>query len=54
MIGISVLYLLNILDASVDAHLFYFNVSDDLSLHVQPGFMGGYMAGPAMNLSIHF
>lgn len=30
------IYFLQILDASVDAHLFYFNVSDDLSLNYSP------------------
>lgn len=29
------LYALNIIDASVDAHLFNFNVNDDLSFHLQ-------------------
>tara|TARA_B110000438_G_scaffold21067_1_gene19195 strand:+ start:148 stop:621 length:474 start_codon:yes stop_codon:yes gene_type:complete len=29
-------YLLNIVDASVSAHLFDYDVSDDLSLHIQP------------------
>lgn len=29
-------YILNIIDANVDAHLFYFNVSDDLSLRIAP------------------
>lgn len=31
-------YLLNIIDATVDAHLFHWNVSDDLSLEVMPSF----------------
>lgn len=31
-----VLYALNLVDAAVDAHLFYYNVSDDLSMHVRP------------------
>ena len=30
------IYLLNIIDASVDAHLFKFNVNDDISLNIQP------------------
>ncbi|MEP7170522.1 MAG: DUF5683 domain-containing protein [Bacteroidota bacterium] len=30
------IYIMNILDADVDAHLFYFNVNDDLSFHLQP------------------
>ena len=29
-------YILNIVDASVSAHLFNYDVSDDLSLHIQP------------------
>ena len=29
-------YILNIVDASVNAHLFDYDVSDDLSLHIQP------------------
>lgn len=29
-------YLLNIVDASVNAHLFNYDVSDDLSLHIKP------------------
>jgi hypothetical protein len=29
-------YGLNIIDASVDAHFYHFDISDDLSLHVQP------------------
>ena len=36
VIGAAALYLLNIVDAAVDAHLFTFNVSDDLSLNIQP------------------
>ena len=34
--ALSILYLLNIIDACVDAHLFYFDVSDDLSMRWQP------------------
>lgn len=29
-------YLLNIIDASVSAHLFEYDISDDLSLHIEP------------------
>lgn len=35
-IGIAVLYVLNIIDANVDAHLKTFDVSDNLSIHVEP------------------
>ena len=54
VIGMSLLYVLNIIDASVDAHLFYFNVSDELSLNITPGYMPGKFAGPALSLNIHF
>ncbi|MCE3259623.1 MAG: hypothetical protein K0S12_1264 [Bacteroidetes bacterium] len=35
-IGIAAVYLLNIVDANVDAHLKTFDVSDDLSLSIDP------------------
>lgn len=56
--GAALLYVLNIVDASVDAHLFLFDVSDNLSVNVQPVFIT--TAGinkPTVNmtgLSIHF
>ena len=31
-------YILQIIDANVDAHFFYYDVSDDLTLHVEPQF----------------
>lgn len=34
----AIIYLLNLVDALVDAHLFYFDVSDDLSLQLTPAF----------------
>ena len=33
-----VAYILNVVDAAVDAHLYYFNVSDDLSATFKPSF----------------
>lgn len=36
VIGGLALYVLNVVDAAVDAHLFTFNVSDDLSLNIHP------------------
>ena len=36
VIGITIIYVLNIVDANVDAHLKTFDVSDDLSLQIRP------------------
>lgn len=36
VIGMAALYTLQILDATVDAHLFYFDVSDNLSMQIHP------------------
>jgi hypothetical protein len=36
VIGLGLLYVLNIIDANVDAHLRTFDVSDDLSLRLHP------------------
>jgi hypothetical protein len=35
-IALGMTYLLNIVDAAVDAHLYYFDISDDISLKIQP------------------
>lgn len=51
-----IVYLLNILDASVDAHLFDFDVSEDLSLNLQPGivpiYYGNSYKGVATGISL--
>ncbi|MBL7882823.1 MAG: hypothetical protein JNL69_02055 [Bacteroidia bacterium] len=36
IIGAAALYVLNIVDATVDAHLFTFDVSDDLTFNIHP------------------
>ena len=48
------IYILNILDADVDAHLFYFDVSDDLSFHLQPSFNYSAQNKPSGGLSLTF
>ncbi len=55
IVGISLLYVLNIVDASVDAHLFYFEVSDDISMRWQPGIqnLNGAFT-PGLNVALKF
>lgn len=49
----AVLYALNLVDAAVDAHLFHYDISDDLSMHIQPT-MGynAYSGSPNAGVSI--
>ena len=44
-------YVLNIVDASVSAHLFDYDVSEDISLHIQPIYMAKENAS-GLSLSI--
>ncbi len=59
-IAVTVLiYALNIIDAHVDAHLYTFDVSDDLSLRVQPtllpkSYMGFNGYTPGLGASLRF
>lgn len=48
---------LNVVDATVDAHLMYFDVSDKLTMHLQqpsPGFMAPGSSGTGVSLVIDF
>jgi hypothetical protein len=50
-------YILNIVDAAVDAHLYTFDISEDLSLKLEPAFQPvGFSAKPTpgLKLSIRF
>lgn len=51
-IGAAAIYLLNIVDASVDAHLFNFDVSDDLSLHFVPRYIPTPLSQNNASLSV--
>ena len=43
----AVFYVLNIIDAAVDAHLYYFDISDDLTFHISPYAQPSFLAAPA-------
>jgi len=47
----TLVYVLNIVDALVDAHLYYFDVSDDLSLNWQPFYNYSVNTGNTAGLS---
>lgn len=52
-IGLGLLYALQIVDAAVEAHFFDFNVSEDLSLNIQPQFvLNGPMSYNGVQLTL--
>ncbi|WP_157547486.1 DUF5683 domain-containing protein [Hymenobacter sp. DG25A] len=52
--GIALAYTLNIVDALVDAHLYDFDVSNDLSLHWQPSVLQLPAAAPTPAIAFSF
>ena len=59
VIGFSLIYLINIIDANVDAHLRTFDVSDDLSIHLDPWQStyktnSGYRAATGLSVKLNF
>lgn len=52
-----VAYALNVLDAAVDAHLYYFDVSDDLSADLRPSVQlapNEFLVVPSLTLTLKF
>ncbi|MBX9852619.1 MAG: hypothetical protein K2X86_12805 [Cytophagaceae bacterium] len=48
------IYLLNIVDANVDAHLKEFDVGENLSFHIKPYLCPGLFSNPAAGLTFNF
>jgi len=54
IIGLSAIYILNVIDATVDAHLFDYNVSDDLSFRLEPSMINNYSNQNAIGIRCSF
>ncbi len=59
VIGFSIVYLINIIDANVDAHLRTFDVSDDLSINLDPWqstykTSSGYRTATGLSIKLNF
>jgi len=59
VIGFSIVYIIQIIDANVDAHLKTFDVGDDLSLHIDPWqntykTAAGYKTATGISLKLNF
>ena len=53
LLGFGVIYFLNIIDAMIDAHFFYYDVSDDLSFSIEPVMMNEVAAPSAIGIKFH-
>lgn len=56
VLGVGALYLLNIIDAMVDAYFFSYDISEDLSLKIEPAVLNGPGLASSMGvgINIHF
>ncbi len=54
IVGLSIVYILNLMDAFVDAHLWDFDVSDDLSLRLEPSVLPSFNTLPAFGFRAAF
>ena len=52
ILAVGAVYLFQILDAGVASHFISFDVSEDLSLRIQPTLLG--MMNPGINISLNF
>jgi len=53
-VGLALVYVLNLVDASVDAHFKTFDVSNDLSLHIEPTITPMYGGYNGMGVQVRF
>jgi hypothetical protein len=54
VLGLGAIYFLNIVDAMIDAHFFYYDVSDNLTMHIQPAVFNNPGATSSIGLQINF
>jgi len=47
-------YILQVIDANVDAHLFYFDIGKELSLNFHPSFINTGQVNPALGITLGF
>lgn len=53
-LALGIIYLLQVIDANVDAHLYYFDVSDDLSIQWQPTVRRYHNSPPTYGVGLTF
>ncbi len=51
ILGFCVVYFMQILDAGIEAHFTHFDVSEDLSMVIQPAYLGSNSYGLSLNIN---
>jgi hypothetical protein len=51
ILGMGVVYLLQLVDAGIEAHFVNFDISEDLSLQIEPAYFGNRTAGISLNFN---
>lgn len=51
ILGMSAVYLLQLVDAGIEAHFVNFDISEDLSLQIEPAYFGNRTAGISLNFN---
>lgn len=53
ILGLTAVYLLQVVDAGIEAHFVHFDISEDLSMSIQPRYFGQQTIGLKLNLNFH-
>ncbi|MEY3236455.1 MAG: hypothetical protein RI883_556 [Bacteroidota bacterium] len=53
ILGFSAIYLVQIIDAGIEAHFVHFDISQDLSLAIEPAYFGQNTVGLKFNFNFH-
>jgi hypothetical protein len=53
ILGVGAVYLIQIIDAGIEAHFVHFDISQDLSLAIEPAYFGQNTVGLKFNFNFH-
>ena len=54
ILAVVITYAMNVIDANVDAHLFYYSIDDDISLNIRPCFLRESMYSQKIGINLCF
>lgn len=54
ILGVATVYLLQVIDAGIEAHFVHFDISEDLSVNCSPTIMSNYVPGLKVHLNFNY